>query len=195
MKRWLLVMLCVMNSIHGMDLEELDSSSIHGVDLEALDSSSDESDAFLVAVTAGNAQEVWRMIWQEEKKPDVRYKGIPVLVIAAEEGHRDVVKVLLDARALPNATMKDSNVTALHVAARRKDLKTGKLLMDHGADVNAEDISKETPLHNAARVGALDFVKELLIQGAQKSAENSAKQTAAQVAKEYNRHKIYNLLK
>lgn len=66
----------------------------------------------------------------------------------------------------PN-TMSWHHVTILHDMAQNGDIAKVKLLIDHGADLNAiEEEYQSTPLGMAARWGHLDMVNYLLEQGA-----------------------------
>jgi ankyrin repeat protein len=66
----------------------------------------------------------------------------------------------------PN-TMSWHHVTILHDMAQNGDIAKAKLLIDHGADLNAiEEEYQSTPLGMAARWGHLDMVNYLLEQGA-----------------------------
>jgi len=98
--------------------------------------------------------------------------GIPPLVAAAENGHTDVVKVLLDA----NAQYKGM---ALRSAASNGNLGTVRLLLDSGAEVDAQanayivkqnqviqSASGFTPLALAVSKQHWSVAKELLKHGA-----------------------------
>jgi ankyrin repeat protein len=55
------------------------------------------------------------------------------------------------------------------------------LLLEHGADVNAQDGDDETPLHLASHYGKLAIGRVLLIRGANANAENIRGQTPMHV--------------
>ncbi len=68
--------------------------------------------------------------------------------------------------------------TPLHVAIESKKVAAARLLIELGADVNAEDYRKAAPLHYAAGVG-LDVLVEILLQrGADPKAVNTFGSTA-----------------
>ena len=116
--------------------------------------------------------------------------GGTALIIASTMGKTNVVQVLLDKGADPNLRDKNS-FTALHAAVRDSDygedqgqraaaVATLKVLLKHGADVNARlhqekptvralnEVSFEgaTPLALAAEVNSLDVIKALVEGGA-----------------------------
>jgi hypothetical protein len=57
-----------------------------------------------------------------------------------------------------------------------------KLLIDHGADVNARDDTDETPLHRAARSGQITRASLLLDHGADVNARDKGKWTPLDIA-------------
>lgn len=54
---------------------------------------------------------------------------------------------------------------ALHFAAKHGKVPALKLMLEHGADVNARDSNRETPLHHAAKHGNLKAVDFLVTKG------------------------------
>ena len=56
-------------------------------------------------------------------------------------------------------------------------VETVRLLVDHGADVNALDCSHSTPLHLASLQGVLDAVQILIKHGADVNARNETNLT------------------
>lgn len=72
----------------------------------------------------------------------------------------------------PDAT-NDDGLTALHQCCIDNNPDMLKLLLDYGANVNAEDSEKWTPLHAAATCGHLFLVKILIGRGANLLAVNA----------------------
>lgn len=64
--------------------------------------------------------------------------GQTPLMIAAERGHPEIVKLLLDRGAAVN--LRRSGTSALTLAAMNGDKETVKLLLDHGSEVEKRDI-------------------------------------------------------
>ena len=71
--------------------------------------------------------------------------GMTPLHWAAYTGHGDVLKVLLEHGADPDAKDRDE-LTPLHCAARKGFIDIAKLLIEHKANVNASDVADHTPL-------------------------------------------------
>ncbi|MGK7951466.1 MAG: sigma-70 family RNA polymerase sigma factor [Xenococcaceae cyanobacterium] len=76
---------------------------------------------------------------------------------------------------LVNIQDKNVQTTPLHLAAHRGYLDIVKLLIDAGADVNAEEgnYSKSNPLHWAAKEGNLQVVKLLVESGAKLNVKDN----------------------
>ena len=87
------------------------------------------------------------------------------LYIAAREGHKEVVEVLLSQGVdVNNAT--NHGWMPLHIAAREGHKEVVKVLLSHGADVNKANYIDRTALHIAAWGGHKDVVEVLLTHGA-----------------------------
>jgi ankyrin repeat protein len=98
-------------------------------------------------------------MWRGERR-EVE-DGLTCLMIAANSGHLDICRLLIDKGAQVKA--KDSNGwTPLHCAARLGHVEIVRLLCDHGADVEAHDISGWRPLHVAAEYGHISVLKVLI---------------------------------
>ena len=69
------------------------------------------------------------------------------------------LKQLLDSR-------DSQDNTVLHIAALNNDVKTAKLCLDHGAEVNTMKSKETTPLHIAAAKGNLEMAELLISRGA-----------------------------
>jgi ankyrin repeat protein len=101
----------------------------------------------------------------------------PPLVIASMHNYQDVVKKLLDKKALVNGKENVFEKTALHYASELLDDNPSALmrvLLDHHADINAQDKYGNTPLFYADTSPA---IKTLLSRGANVNAQNIGNST------------------
>lgn len=100
-------------------------------------------------------------------------KGSTPLALAAQQGHLDICKLLLqDNRCDVNqsANLADTaKVTPLHLAAQHGHADIVRLLIQHGATVNAEmtvrGIGSVTPLHLAVEANHMDVLDILIEAG------------------------------
>ena len=93
---------------------------------------------------------------------------ISPLHAAAEYGHTEIVKILLEHGANVNAVLLEEVIhnTPLHKAAQYGHLEIMKLLLENGADINA-NIEGYTPLFFAAMHGtSMEVIEYLLKCGA-----------------------------
>ncbi|EEB92332.1 hypothetical protein MPER_09176, partial [Moniliophthora perniciosa FA553] len=87
--------------------------------------------------------------------------GYTALHAAANKGHLDIIKWLVeDCGAMPDLEDKEGE-TALHKAALNGYLHIIKYLLPDRADVHARDADGWTALHNACSKGYLDIVRWL----------------------------------
>ncbi|BES92174.1 multiple ankyrin repeats single kh domain [Nesidiocoris tenuis] len=87
------------------------------------------------------------------------------LMEAAQEGHLELVRYLLEANADVNAQTQTGD-TALTYACENGHTEVAKLLLQYGADMEHESEGGRTPLMKACRAGHLCTVKFLLSQNA-----------------------------
>ncbi|MHB9147562.1 MAG: ankyrin repeat domain-containing protein [Candidatus Amoebophilus sp.] len=87
--------------------------------------------------------------------------GNTPLHYAAEEGHLEVVIMLLKHRADVNAKQHFSKRTSLHIAALNGYIEIAKLLIEKGANVYVQDINGNTPMDIAKKSGNQEIAKLL----------------------------------
>lgn len=67
----------------------------------------------------------------------------------------------------------DAGLTALHVAIKMGDLKISQLLLDNGADINAQDFQGNTPLILAVKKKNIELVTFVILHGADVNLANN----------------------
>ncbi|VVD04769.1 unnamed protein product [Leptidea sinapis] len=100
---------------------------------------------------------------------------------AAEQGHTDVVNLLINSGSKLDVTAGDG-LTPLHAAVIKNHIGTVKLLLSAGSHVNYKTHEKMTALHFAASRGYLELVKILVSNGAQYEARDTNERTALYLA-------------
>jgi ankyrin repeat protein len=91
--------------------------------------------------------------------------GYTLLMVAAEKGRLEVMKLLLNKGAAIDAATVFGE-TPLSRAAGAGQFEAVKLLLDNGAVVDSKDCLSSTPLVSAAQNGHYEVVKLLLEKGA-----------------------------
>ncbi|XP_071531256.1 uncharacterized protein [Panulirus ornatus] len=107
--------------------------------------------------------------------------GTTPLILAAANGHVNLVKELLDQGAEPNAT-RHTGTGALFFAAQSGFLDIVMLLLDQGCKINQASKDGGTALIVAAQCGHMDVVMELLQRGADPHSAMKDRATAVFVA-------------
>lgn len=122
------------------------------------------------------------------------------LIIAAEKGHENIVKFLLDVGANPNI-MESYGNTSLIAASEANNEEIVKLLLKFGADVNHQYLNEEhitaesdTALMKAAKRGNENIIKILLESGARVNLRNKKHYTALIYAAQNGSENIVKLL-
>jgi ankyrin repeat protein len=84
--------------------------------------------------------------------------GKTLLFCAAENGHKEVAKILLDAGARPDIKCSGKEDTNSCIAARRGHFELVKLLLQYPVDINKPNIHGDSPLMQAASYGDIHIV-------------------------------------
>ena len=100
------------------------------------------------------------------------------LIMAAQNGHTEIVEVLINAGADLDAVRAENGVTALFLAAQAGRVLVVEALISAGADVNKPSDTKLTPLMVASENGHSAIVETLLLAGADPTLETEAGVTA-----------------
>ncbi|XP_020300342.1 ankyrin repeat and SAM domain-containing protein 1A-like isoform X2 [Pseudomyrmex gracilis] len=122
--------------------------------------------------------------------------GYSALHHAALNGHRDVVKLLLQYEASTNVVDAKGS-SPLHLAAWAGDAEIVRLILSQGPSVpkvNLATKDNETALHCAAQYGHTEVVAQLLQYGCDPSIRNSRGESALDLAAQYGRLETVELL-
>jgi len=139
-------------------------------------------------------------VWLLQKGADKECKTLgsqrTPLLIAAELGHVDMVKLLLSKNVVRDATNKDG-CQALHLAVKANELAVvrelvGSIVTDSSSGiVNTPLPNSWTPLHIAAEFGTPEMVQLLISLGANKESKTSgSERTPLLIAAELGREAI-----
>ncbi|KAJ2953625.1 hypothetical protein O0L34_g1229 [Tuta absoluta] len=116
---------------------------------------------------------------------------------AAYNGDNERVQSLIDkaknVKEVVNAP-DNSGYTALHYAARCGNVDTCKILLNNGADINAQTSGKATPLHKAAAAGKINTVKFLIQSGADINLQDVDGETLLHKAAGNRNHEVINFI-
>lgn len=101
-------------------------------------------------------------------------RGYTALHLAVQEGHLDIVKLLLEKGADPNVLTSRSQrrTTPLNLCTIKDRIDVARALLDAKADPNIGNKYGWTPLHNVSDRGYLEFMKMLLDSGANIESRN-----------------------
>uniref|UniRef100_A0A0N5ATI0 Ankyrin-2 n=1 Tax=Syphacia muris TaxID=451379 RepID=A0A0N5ATI0_9BILA len=115
--------------------------------------------------------------------------GFTPLAVALQQGHDRIVALLLE-----NDTHGKVRLPALHIAAKKDDIKAATLLLqnEHNADVTSK--SGFTPLHIAAHYGNENVAQLLLEKGANVNYQARHNISPLHVATKWGRANMVSLL-
>jgi ankyrin repeat protein len=153
-----------------------------------------DEDSFVQKASEGDVQAVKNFLIAG-MDPNVRDReGNTAQIMAAKEGHEDIVNILIGHGADLEARDDKAGVTALMSAATRGRTEMVQLLLDRGAEINARANDGKTALILAAFLGQADTVKLLIEKGANVNAQDKGGRTALSLAKSFGRRNIVEML-
>jgi uncharacterized protein len=148
------------------------------------------------AATKGQTDELRSLVEKDPALVDAySTEGFTPLGLAAFFGHAETVAALLAAGADVNLTSRESMKMpplGSAMAVQRSDI--ARILIEHGANVNAKAVDDLTALHTAAARGDLESAKLLLDHGADINAVSSDGKTPLAYAEERNQPEMVEFL-
>src|SRR5260221_12847779 len=121
--------------------------------------------------------------------------GFTALHFACFFGQPEAARLLIEGGAAVDAVAANpTKVMPLHSPASAPNLRAARLLLEHGAPVNARQQAGWVPLHAAAQNGDRPMVELLLKHHADPKLANDAGKTSAMVAREKGLEEIATLL-
>jgi ankyrin repeat protein len=109
-------------------------------------------------------------------------KGTTPLCVAADDGHLDNVKKLLDARADINAQCGADKNTSLHMAATQGHGSVVELLIQSGAALESQNRLLNTPLHAVVLSNNKSILQLFIKSGANVAARDRTGNTPLHIA-------------
>jgi len=92
------------------------------------------------------------------------HHGYSPLWMAVSYGHKDVMKILFEAKA--DITFQYNNRSCLYEGIRKNDMEVVRVLLQNGANPNFNYLNQTWALHEAIRKKNVEIVKLLLKAGA-----------------------------
>ena len=138
------------------------------------------------ASATGDLERVKELVSQDKELLNTfSHDGFTPLGLSTYFGQLPTARFLIEAGADVNMSSANSfKVAPLHSATAISHYELTKLLLDHGAQVNARQSSGVTPLHSAAHNGQLAIAQLLVASGADVNAKSDNGQTPSMMAEE-----------
>ncbi|XP_055387350.1 serine/threonine-protein phosphatase 6 regulatory ankyrin repeat subunit A isoform X6 [Condylostylus longicornis] len=170
-----------------------------GVDPFSTGGSRAQTPVHLVASRqTGTATSILRALLAAAGK-DIRLKtdgrGKIPLLLAVEAGNQSMCRELLSSQTVDQLRATTANGdTALHLAARRRDVDMCRILVDYGTNVDTQNAEGQTPLHIAAAEGDEQLVKYFYGVRASASIADKQDRTPMHLAAENGHAHIIEIL-
>lgn len=155
------------------------------------------------AAAIGQTERVKELLDEDARRLDsFSTEGFAAVALAAHFGHRETTQFLIDEGADVNVIARHPlQVTPLHAALFGRQIKTARLLIDHGADLNLKRGGSGWPragwtaLHYAAGFGYIELIELMIARGADLNVLDDEGRTALKVAIEEKQDEAAALLR
>jgi len=106
----------------------------------------------------------------------------------------DIIKYLIEKNANVNAQESWYKESALHIACKEGKVEHVQYFLEHGANIELQNIYGDTPLHIACEKGRIQIVEQLLEKGADINALNNVQKKPIHSACATGQIKVAKLL-
>ena len=173
----------------GRDDERTVASLLkRGVDVDTV--APDGSSLLMIAARSGKPPMVKTLLAARPKLNVRNPLGETALMLAAFQGHLEVVQLLISS----GAEVNQSGWTPLIYSAAQNRMDVARLLLKSGAQVNAQSASGTSALMMAAREGHLSMVLLLMEHGADLNLKTDDGATALKVARDRGKKEVADML-
>lgn len=153
----------------------------------------DVTEELVKAAAAGDVQKVEETLKHSDLDVNGVFAGHTALQAASQNGHLEVIKILLFHKADVEIEDNDGD-RAVHHAAFGDEPVVMELLAQAGADLNARNKRRQTALHISVNKGHLSVVKNLLALGCHPSLQDEDGDTPLHDAISKKRDDMLSLL-
>ncbi|XP_067936875.1 E3 ubiquitin-protein ligase MIB1-like [Watersipora subatra] len=150
-------------------LKKLFETNVSGIGV--VNAAGDINEELVKAAANGDISKVEELIQTQDADPNGVFVGHTALQAAAQNGHADVVRVLVRNGCDLEIEDKDGD-RAIHHAAFGDESSVIEQLHAGGADLNARNKRRQTPLHIGVNKGHITVVKTLLELGCHASLQD-----------------------
>ncbi len=151
--------------------------------------------ALMKAVQNNDVDGVKKLIAQGVNVSELDANQDAPLVMAAYQGHTEIVRLLLEAGADITAVDPGMKATALHAAAYAGRTEAARLLIEHHIDINKQGpVNGYTALHDAIWQNNIETAKVLIEAGANLNLKSHSGETPLDFARSKNRHEITTMI-
>ncbi|QDV46831.1 Ankyrin repeat protein [Stieleria neptunia] len=147
--------------------------------------------------------DVTRLLLEQGADPDLQRNENIAPVLVGVCGNFQCLRLMVEAGANVNRASEHNGETALHWVVDGSEIRSVQLLLDHGANPNAQTkpgmktyglwrdarVRGETPLHRAAAWGSSEIIQLLLDAGADPTIRDANRDTPLSWASWYRREK------
>jgi ankyrin repeat protein len=132
--------------------------------------------AYVFSIKGNRRSDIIRLLLKHGANPKItNHSGYNLLLLAASDGDTGLIRELLK-RGLPvDMTSKKRKTTPLIAACEKGHYQAAVVLLEAGANVNAQDFIKETPLIKATEKGHIKIIGLLIDRGADLEIESGGR--------------------